>query len=61
MNDLETIVQTLGLAGAGLYAARYLAKRLETTQEKLVNLLETVLTRNTAILERVEKVLSRHE
>jgi hypothetical protein len=60
-NDLEPILQTLGLAGAALYAARYLATRLEATQDRLFTVLAETIARNTATLERVERQLEKLE
>lgn len=61
VSDVETIVQTLGIAGAAIYAARYLAGRLEATQDRLFTVLAETIARNTSALERVERQLSRLE
>lgn len=59
VSDVETIVQTLGIAGAAIYAARYLAGRLEATQDRLFTVLAETIARNTSALERVERQLER--
>lgn len=61
INDVETLIQTVGIAGAAVYAARYLAGRLEATQDRLFTVLAETIARNTSALERVEKQLDRIE
>lgn len=60
-NDVEPFLQTLGLAGAAIYAARYLAGRLEATQDRLFTILADTIAKNTATLERVERHLNKLE
>jgi len=43
MNDVVNLAGTAGLAAACIYAARYLAGRLEALQEKLLEVLTTTI------------------
>jgi hypothetical protein len=62
MNDMETLSQTIGLAGSAFLAARWLAARLETTQERLFSVLTQQVAKNNELLDRVARELERrHE
>jgi hypothetical protein len=53
------IVGNIGLAAAAIYAARYLAKELKTTQNDLVTTLKDCIERNTIVMERVKDLMQK--